>query len=313
MSDFSMHSGMIEPSTGPVPIYNPSRPKVAVIGGGMAGLSCARSLHEAGIDVVVFDKGRGAGGRMSTRRSNDAHFDHGAQYFTVRDARFDARVQLWLESGIVDLWNGRLASLPEVFFARTPSMIDRYVGVPGMSAILRHMAKDLDVRYSARVTGLSYEQDHWWLETEDGPVDEFFVAAVLAVPAPQAVPLLSAMPDWQQRVAAVEMAPTWAVMVSFESPCDLPFDGAFVDDSPLSWVARNNSKPGRPDIDSWVLHGTAEWSQQHVEDTPESVGQALLDALTQAAGRSLPPVRQIQAHRWKFAAHREPSQRPLPV
>lgn len=310
MSDFSMHSGIVDPSTGPVPIYNPRRPKVAVIGGGMAGLACARSLHEAGIDVVVFDKGRGAGGRMSTRRAGDAHFDHGAQYFTVRDARFDARVQQWLEAGIVDFWRGRLASLPEVFFARTPSMIDRYVGVPGMSAILRHMANGLDVRYGTRVTRLSHEQDHWWLETEDGPVDEFFVAAVLAVPAPQAVPLLEAMPAWQRRVEAVQMAPTWAAMVAFETHLDLPFDGAFVDGSPLSWVARNNSKPGRPELDCWVLHATAEWSEQHLDDDPGQANQALLEAFAKAAGRPLPEIHSSQIHRWRFARTMTPLNEP---
>lgn len=41
---------------------------VAIIGAGMAGLSCARALVQAGVAVELFDKGRGPGGRMSTRR-----------------------------------------------------------------------------------------------------------------------------------------------------------------------------------------------------------------------------------------------------
>ena len=63
--------------------------RLAIIGAGISGLSCADRLREAGFDLVVFDKARGPGGRMATRRVETAqgiaHLDHGAQYFTVRD------------------------------------------------------------------------------------------------------------------------------------------------------------------------------------------------------------------------------------
>ena len=83
------------------PLYTP-RPRVAVIGAGISGLMCARTLLDHGIDVTVFEKGRGVGGRMATRRTDDGlQFDHGAQYFTVRDERFERYVDSWLQDGIV--------------------------------------------------------------------------------------------------------------------------------------------------------------------------------------------------------------------
>ncbi len=42
--------------------------RIGTIGAGMAGLSCTQALCHQGYDVVMFDKGRGPGGRMSTRR-----------------------------------------------------------------------------------------------------------------------------------------------------------------------------------------------------------------------------------------------------
>ena len=60
---------------------------IAVIGAGLAGLSCAQALLQAGHTVHVFDKSRGPSGRMSTRRAEDDNgpwqCDHGAQYFTA--------------------------------------------------------------------------------------------------------------------------------------------------------------------------------------------------------------------------------------
>jgi len=65
-----------------------SKYDVLVIGAGISGLLCATQLQAAGLSTLVLDKGRGVGGRMATRRIGDTTFDHGAQFFTVRDARF---------------------------------------------------------------------------------------------------------------------------------------------------------------------------------------------------------------------------------
>ncbi len=66
---------------------------IAIVGAGMAAIACARTLVQAGHRVTVFEKSHGAGGRMSTRSSIFGTFDHGTQYFTVRDARFAAALQ----------------------------------------------------------------------------------------------------------------------------------------------------------------------------------------------------------------------------
>jgi monoamine oxidase len=42
--------------------------QVAIIGAGLAGLSCASALAKAGMQVKVFEKSRGLAGRMSTRK-----------------------------------------------------------------------------------------------------------------------------------------------------------------------------------------------------------------------------------------------------
>ena len=57
-----------------------SNPHFAVIGAGIAGLSCATVLQQAGLKVSLFDKSHGPAGRMSTRRGDGWQCDHGAQY-----------------------------------------------------------------------------------------------------------------------------------------------------------------------------------------------------------------------------------------
>ena len=60
----------------------------AILGAGMAGVTAARTLVQAGHQVSVFEQAPYVGGRMATRDTPWGSFDHGAQYFTVRDPRF---------------------------------------------------------------------------------------------------------------------------------------------------------------------------------------------------------------------------------
>ncbi|WP_296703062.1 NAD(P)-binding protein [Thiocapsa sp. UBA6158] len=79
--------------------------RIAVIGSGMAGLACARRLTEAGHAPVVFDKGRGIGGRLATRRTPEGwQFDHGAQYITTSSPGFQALLEQAERAGAAARW-----------------------------------------------------------------------------------------------------------------------------------------------------------------------------------------------------------------
>ena len=69
---------------------------IAIIGAGIAGAACAQELVRLGKQVVVFDKGRAAGGRMSSKRTATGYLDLGAQYFTARSQAFNQQCQQWL-------------------------------------------------------------------------------------------------------------------------------------------------------------------------------------------------------------------------
>lgn len=278
-----------------------SLPDVAVIGAGLSGVTAARALRAAGYPVVVFEKSRGPGGRMATRRTPAGDtYDHGAQYFTARDALFQEQVRWWMDAGVVAEWHGVIGTLEHGRVTRSEREQVRYVGVPSMGSGVREYAETLHTRYEVRVERVEREGSAWRLTTESGERLGPFDVVVVAVPAPQAVPLLAGAPELAARAATVNMEPCQAVMARFEARVTLELDGAFVHDSPLSWIARDASKPGRAEGERWVLHGSPEASREYLESAPVVVAARWVESFAQATGLEVRPVETV-VHRWRYA------------
>ena len=264
--------------------------RVAIVGAGMAGLACADALKNAGHSVAVFDKGRGPGGRMATRRLRTAlgevSIDHGAQYFTARDPAFKDEVATWRDRGIAVPWP--LAGA------------DAWIGVPGMNAIIKQMAADHAVTWDHLVTAITRKNEEWWLMGKTGEIGPFD-AAVLAIPAEQAAAMLSLHDFSMARVALkARSQPCWASLFVFDRPLnDLP--PMIRNRGTIGWAARNNAKPGRHGPEAWVVQASGTWSLEQLEASPEHISAMLCAALSEAVGCPLPQPVAAVSHRWRYA------------
>ena len=286
---------------------SPGNRKVAVVGAGLGGSMCARMLADRGFRVTAFDKGRGPGGRASTRRAGGHSFDHGAQYFTVRDPSFRLLVERWMEAGVVDRWSGSLAVVQAGSFEPLPA-VERYVGTPGMNAITRELLRDLEVGYEATVERATRAEEGWYLSAMDSPKLGPYDYAIFATPPAQAVAIVGQATNLLAGASRLSMIPCWASVFSFVSRIDFPFDGAFVKDSPLSWIARDSSKPGRrKDQEVWVLHASPEWSAANLEQPREFVRQSMLEAFVAAVGPFNQDPNPLLTHRWRYARPARPA------
>lgn len=265
--------------------------RVGIVGAGMAGLSCAAALRRHNFEVALFDKGRGPGGRMSTRRLSttlgDASFDHGAQYFTARDPVFAAQVEAWQATGIAERWP-----------AAGPGA---WVGTPAMNSPVRALSTGLDVRWGTRVIQLEPGRERGWLLHGEGMAPERFDAVVIAVPAEQVSALIEAcQPAFAAQARAERSMPSWTMMAAFAEP--LPFGpDCLRDKAIIGWAARNSAKPGRTGPEAWVVQATPEWSTTHLEDDATSIAETLLAALAEATNAKLPVALGLAAHRWRYA------------
>ncbi|SEH13121.1 hypothetical protein SAMN05428974_0667 [Sphingopyxis sp. YR583] len=264
--------------------------RVAIIGAGISGLACADALRAAGHMPSLFEKARGIGGRMSTRRSGSGgpaiSFDHGATHFTARSGPFKALVNDWQARGLAAPWPA--------------AGLDAWVGTPTMNAPLKHMARAHDICLGAQITAITRQGMGWACHSERKRFDGFD-AVVLAIPAEQAAPLLS-LHDFEMARAAmgVPSRPVWSAMFVFpERIASLP--DFLRGPAPLVYAVRNNARPGRSDAEHWIVQADWSWSEAHLAADAATAASAILAILETAAGEALPAPLLSDAQRWRFA------------
>jgi hypothetical protein len=290
--------------------------KIAVVGAGIAGLTCARRLVTGGHQVVVFERADTVGGRIATIRTEVGGFDHGAQYLTARSRAFVDAVRSWSGEGIVAPWEITPNSVGEPDPSAERGRTQRWVGVPGMATITEFAATGLDVRTGTRVTAIeaaSTGRSSWSLRCESGDarpasVEGPFDAVVVAIPAQAAVTLLGAVPTLARQAEAARIEPCWALLLAFPEPIaahrgEAVGDAAFVERGRLAWIARESSKPGRRLGERWTAHAQSAWSVEHFDDDPEDVKTKLLRAFHEVTGTDEQPL-WAQVHRWRYALSR---------
>ncbi|MBE0489070.1 MAG: FAD-dependent oxidoreductase [Halomonas sp.] len=283
----------------------------AIIGAGIAGLACARALDAAGLPATLFDKARGAGGRMSSRRLPDAVLDLGAQFFSVRDATFRRAVEGWQKAGSIAPWPVSLWSAQRGSWQRHEDDLERLCGTPSMNAVTRHLAEGLTVKAKTRIERLEGSAGHWQLVDEHGEHHGPFARVVISAPSPQAHALVAPHDaTLAEACESVIQRPCWAAWALFDAPLpalsgvDDDWQAVRVNDPRLRFVVRNQLKPGRQGQgESLSLLANLEWSEARLEDSPETIVEALLDAFQQALpdGTLLPEPSALGAHRWRYA------------
>jgi len=296
---------------------------IGIVGAGMAAITCARTLVQAGHRVTVFEKSHGAGGRMSTRSTIFGSFDHGAQYFTVRDARFAAALQT--VPGVCKPWSANTVRVLDahglVAQAGLPAREAHWVAAPGMNSLVKAWAKPLvdaaRVEFQTRVVALETDAirpGRWQLRTvgahDTTHVYGGFDQVVLAIPAPQARSLLENTPGaapLTKKIALVNVAPCWTLMLAFPNAVQPGlttlgphWNAARSTHHRIAWLARESSKPQRGAVERWTVQASAVWSMEHVQDEPSRVKAKMIKAFAEITGIRAEPAH-ADVHRWLYA------------
>ena len=269
-------------------------PRIAIIGAGMAGATCARRLIDRGHSPVLFEKSRGAGGRLATRRiDGPVYFDHGAHAVTAERTPFRSFLDRALRDGDAANWGYSAANA--------------FVGTPKMKSLLG-ATDNLDIRASTTIRELQKRGDGWRLASEEKGDEGDFDFVVSTAPAPQAASILGPHDNiLTDATARSSMIPVWALLAAFNERLAIEACLLAPTDGPIASAARNTAKPDRPIApDAWVVHATPAWSAERVEWDRSSVETALLKSFGDLVAKTSPKPVYLSAHRWRYAFADQP-------
>ena len=281
--------------------------KVAIIGAGIAGLTAAQNLKESGVGVQVFEKSRGLGGRLCSKRLEWGSVDIGAQYFTARDPEFKEQVEAWQQAGAATPWRFTPHIIDDGRLTTKPDTALRYVATPKMNSLAHAMSSGFDIRLRTRVTGLVAVTGGWRLGTESGLLtNEVFDWVIVALPAEQAKQLLAEHTISTLIPPAVHL-PCWALAMATRGKVQEEVQGIFGDDR-VSWVSRLTAKPGRQYSgnfdDVWMLHFSSEVSRQEGAEVRDMLPRWGIQWLYKTLGgesQSALKLVHSYSHFWRYA------------
>lgn len=306
--------------------------RVAVVGGGVSGLSCAWHLQRQGVQCVVFDTGkRMAGGRCSSRTAlvdgEEVVMDHSAQFFTASDARFLEYCRQREGEGHLAQWAGPIAHIDRDLVPRIlPSLPTRYVGRKGMRSLALALGAGVDVRVNTWVSGMERDgADGTWTLRSHGKSLGRFDAVVVAHNGKCADRLMSTSgaarihallkvsfgPSLPANARRMQLCSLFAMVVVLKEPLPaLGFDAAYVKDSTISWVCNTSAKTGATTRQqSWTVVSTREFAasnkvpQEAIPKEKEAeIKTALLGAFARVLGLQEEAM-QVRVHIYTYLAH----------
>lgn len=268
--------------------------QVAIVGAGFAGITAARYLAEAGYFVTVYDKSKGTGGRLSSRHVDSGWIDHGAPFFSSESPVFRKFLERFVPAGSYRKWSPTIRG--EVNNEEKTGL----VGVPRNSAITRALLGDIRFQPSTRIARLIIQPSGWQLENDGGSIVGSAEIVIVAVPSPQALTLVRQFPHVFTVVRESHMEPCWVTAVQTSSALSDWTDVSVHDHPVIKKTVLNSAKPGRNNQNVYTLYANKNWSESHLEETADWVGQQMKSAFEEIVPGSSQSTT-LFTHRWRYA------------
>jgi hypothetical protein len=264
--------------------------RAGIVGAGIAGASCAGTLAAAGWDVDVFDKARGAGGRLSTRRTEQGWATLGSPFISARRDPFRSQLRDWVRQGWLAPVRGNiLQGRATVSWARA-QLQNHYKPTIEPSQLVRKLLGTARLHTLAHVAALQPRT----IILENGQVLNDYDCIICSVPTPQAVPLLDALPRLREHLGEARYRPVWSFLMRWKGG---PTADVIKFDDHLLELAVRQTSDGEG---LWAVHSSHEFAEAYFEASFEEAGTRAASALMGLLGLSW-PVEVEAAHLWRHA------------
>lgn len=294
--------------------------RVAIVGAGIAGLATAYALRTRPVDVTVFEKSRGYGGRVASRGRYGCRYDYGASYFTAPTDRVERLITAHLPTeGLVEIGRPIWEFTGDGELSRPDSPREpfrKWTYRQGISRLGKLLAgfSQATVQTETRIKRLRFRDERWTLVDDAGRFSSAFDAVVLTPPAPQTAALLRASDVEGARFArilraveAVAYTSQFSFVFAFDRIVSRPGDFFGLENAdgehPIAWLAFEHDKPGhvREGNSMLVVHTAPEWTAERLEREPDGLVPEVRERAENVIVADLRYPAWYDVQRWRYA------------
>lgn len=281
---------------------------IAVIGSGLSGITVA-SIVKKKFHIDIFEKSRGVGGRMSTRKEPPFVFDHGAQFFKIKTFDFMNFISELLTEKIIQPWNFKLAyfsknDLKKIKVVRKKDNF--FVGVPNMDSIVKYLSINNNVILNTKIEKIIKVNNRWYLYDQSKKKYGQYDWVILSLPAKQSLDLITKNVSFYSAIEKIKMKSCFSLMVGINESLNLNYDAALIEDNDIAWFAINNSKPGRTKKNSLLINSSYDYAAKNINLPKDKVLKHLLDIISDLIKHKFSNTSFKKLHQWKYVEAENP-------
>lgn len=276
--------------------------RVAIIGAGLAGAVLSERLLAAGVEVSIFEKSRGTGGRLASARLGDLSGDLGASAIDSHSEAFTAWLTHQQQLGRVQSWVPKVIDFDGVERRSEPL----WVGVDRNSSLTRALIEGAKLYSGTRIGTVWSDREGVLLRDEHSVSLGHFDAVICTAPAPQAVPLLEAVPRFSHLAEEAVTDPAWVYLVSLDRlPERLKTADVVETGHPsIARIVVDSNKPGRSGV-VLKLEMERDWSEENIDLHAETVKSEIRNLLEDWLVERL-EIGSERIHRWLYNRSYQP-------
>lgn len=270
-----------------------------IVGAGISGLAFAKQINELGYSLAVFEKARGTGGRLSSKRkvygdNLEMAFDLGCSSIAAKSSDFARQLEDWHLKGVISPW------------WQDQYGTTHYVPTPRNSALTRHLSKDLDCHFSTKVTKIMRCDGIWqvFYEASDGKIEMAKARhIILAMPSPQAHDLLPESSSFRKILTSSSIFPQWVMGIKVSMASEPQVGIEYPQSSIIHSISYESSKPHRtvdPEGQVLQIQATSNWSLNNVDEHPDDIALQLTSELKRVINSKF-VVESQHVHRWLYS------------
>jgi renalase len=269
--------------------------KIGIIGAGVAGAALAHALKDFA-QVMVFEKARGVGGRLSSRYSENFEFDLGAPFFRVHHPAFQGVINDLCQKNIMALWSYKAQTVEN-----GNSLKQAYVALPKMNHLSKFLLKDVSVSLCHKVTMIeAINGSGWRIYFDDGHSIscDFLISTA---PPIQTQAIFPPHFEYADLLAEIELNSALVLMLGLQQPLNVSWDVLEINDDSLQSCVINSRKPGRVNQESLVVITQPVFAAQHLDKNKDDVIDLILKKLQQHVSIPKDAIVYQGLHQWRYA------------